>query len=117
MKTTIDLCDKESCLGSEIGLDARDDLTSPHLPSHEVFKMRRAIHPFREFGEVYRAAQLALKTARQVLSEAAVTSQHAQGDTEHPSPQCVKCGERVSIPCWYCIECEGTPSVSFIPIS
>ncbi|TBU25684.1 hypothetical protein BD311DRAFT_492317 [Dichomitus squalens] len=104
MKTTIDLCDKESCLASEIGLDARDDLTSPHLPSHEMFKMRRAIHPFREFGEMYRAAQSALKTARQVF--AATSAQQAGASVENGSPQCVKCGERASMPCWYCIECE-----------
>ena len=107
MKSTIDLCDKESCFTSEVGLDTRDDLTSPHLPSHDVFKIRAAIHPFREFGEVYRTAQGALKMVRELFSELASSEQDREGGVETQRPRCVNCRDRVSPPCWFCIECDG----------
>ena len=108
MKTTVDLCDKEQCLTSEVRLDVRDDLTSPHLPSHDILKLRTAIHPYREYGGVYRTAQSALKTVRQRFADLASSDGQSEGgESENKAPQCVKCGERTSPPCWYCIECEG----------
>ena len=107
MKTTVDLCSKEECLASEVGLDVRDDLTSPHLPSHDILKLRTAIHPYREYGQVYRTAQAALKSVRQRFAD--LPSSEGQGEVEEgkEAPTCVKCRERTSLPCWYCIECEG----------
>ena len=109
IKTTIDLCDKESCFTSEVGLDVRDDLTTPHLPSHDVFKIRRAIHPFRELGEVCQTAQDALKRVRGLLSGLKESDQRGQGSAESQWPRCVNCRGRVSSPCWFCIECKGKP--------
>ena len=109
MKTTVDLCDKEQCLNSEIRLDVRDDLTSPHLPSHDILKLRTAIHPYREYGEVYRTAQSALKTVRQRFADLASSDGQGEGGAGNEPPKCVKCSERTSPPCWYCIECEGKP--------
>ncbi|TBU21891.1 hypothetical protein BD311DRAFT_869699 [Dichomitus squalens] len=99
MKDSIDLCDKEKCSASEV---RREDLTSPHLPSHDILKLRAAIHPFREFGKVYRDAQEALKMAREFFAEAANSDEGAEGE----QPQCVQCRDRVTLPCWLCIECE-----------
>ncbi|KAI1785580.1 hypothetical protein LXA43DRAFT_1037408 [Ganoderma leucocontextum] len=106
MKTTVDLCDKEECLMSEIRLDVRDDLTSPHLPSHDILKLRAAIHPYREYGEVYRTAQFALKTVRQIFADLASSDGPSEGAVGKQPPKCIKCGECTSPPCWYCIECE-----------
>lgn len=128
-KTTIDLCDKPDCCNKEVGLDVRDDLTSPHLPTHDLFKVRTAIHPIREFGQAHRAALLALKAARQMLSSARDAEQLSRDGqkTEHEAPPtvggddmvsprsqdtihmptCSRCSDRIHPPCWYCIECKG----------
>ncbi|RPD55866.1 hypothetical protein L227DRAFT_579346 [Lentinus tigrinus ALCF2SS1-6] len=128
-QTTIDLCDKPECCDKEVGTDVRDDLTSPHLPTHDLFKVRTAIHPFREFGHAHRAALLALKTARQTLSDAWDAERRSQdmraaqhstpGEADDDTaaagvkpenipvvPTCSRCGDRIGTPCWYCIECE-----------
>ncbi|RPD56321.1 hypothetical protein L226DRAFT_469232 [Lentinus tigrinus ALCF2SS1-7] len=121
-KFTIDLCDKPECCDKEIGTDVRDDLTSPHLPTHDLFKVRTAIHPFREFGQAHRAALMALKMARRTLSDAwdvrtaeRSTPQKADDDTaaagKKPEnvprvPTCSRCGDKIGTPCWYCIECK-----------
>ncbi|PIL29961.1 hypothetical protein GSI_07872 [Ganoderma sinense ZZ0214-1] len=105
MKTTVDLCSKEECLMSEVRLDVRDDLTSPHLPTHDLLKLRTAIHPLREYGQVYRTAQFALKAVRQRFAHLA-SSEESESEGEEKPPTCVKCGERTSPPCWYCIECD-----------
>ncbi len=120
VKSTVDLCDKPECCAQEIGTDLRDDLVTPHLPSHDVFKVRAAIHPFMEFGTAHRAAMEALKTARKIMEDAgdhqplsarteAVAATEIQPEQPRKSPKCAKCGDPVSQPCWYCVDCRGTP--------
>ncbi|KAI0353281.1 hypothetical protein OH77DRAFT_1407600 [Trametes cingulata] len=129
IRTTIDLCGKAECLTATIGPDRRDDLVSPHIPSHRVLKVRRVVHRHREFGKTYRAAQAALARAEEALADAAdvLASQafhhhrrgHSRGLSEHSMSahvkteqlvsreiSCVGCDTRVTRPCWYCIECD-----------
>ncbi|RPD59328.1 hypothetical protein L226DRAFT_314748 [Lentinus tigrinus ALCF2SS1-7] len=116
IKFTVDLCDKPECCAAVIGTDARDDLATPHLPSHDMFKVRTAIHPIREFGPAHEAAMKALKVARKILEDAIQPEEESSeanaktttAVTEQPQkrPICAKCGGVVSQPCWYCIECR-----------
>ncbi|RDX51421.1 hypothetical protein OH76DRAFT_1481353 [Lentinus brumalis] len=123
VKSTVDLCDKPECCAQEIGTDLRDDLVTPHLPSHDVFKVRAAIHPFMEFGSAHRAAMEALKTARKIMEDAgdhqplsapteAVAATEIQPEQPRKSPKCAKCGDPVSQPCWYCVDCRDSESGS-----
>ena len=105
MKDSVDLCDKKRCLTLVAGLEVRDDCLSPHLPSHDVLKLRTAIHPFREFGEVYRKAQSAVKTVRGIFADLAIEGERRRAGKQ--PPKCVKCHQIVTLPCWYCAECRG----------
>ncbi|KAI9062327.1 hypothetical protein FKP32DRAFT_1612624 [Trametes sanguinea] len=120
IRTTVDLCDKPSCREATVGPDRRDDLLSPHLPSHRILKVRRVIHRHREFGKTYRAAQAALIRAEEALADAdeIVVAHTPTGHGRSLSARvrtealvtrelsCVGCKTIVSRPCWYCIECE-----------
>ncbi|KAI0653783.1 hypothetical protein C8Q70DRAFT_1059002 [Cubamyces menziesii] len=120
IRTTVDLCDKPACRDAIVGPDRRDDLVSPHLPSHRILKVRRVIHRHREFGKTYRAAQAALIRAEEAFSDAddIVCSYSPHGHSRSLSARirveqlvirelsCAGCQERVSRPCWYCIECD-----------
>lgn len=108
-KTTVDLCGRNECLTSEMRLDVRGNLVSFHLPSHEILKLPTAIHPYREYRLVYHTAPKALARVHQLFAGSVSTDAQREGGTgtaNRPST-CVKCGERTSPPCWYCIECEG----------
>ncbi|KAL7286008.1 hypothetical protein ACG7TL_001125 [Trametes sanguinea] len=120
IRTTVDLCDKPSCREATVGPDRRDDLVSPHLPSHRILEVRRVIHRHREFGKTYRAAQAALIRAEEALADAddVVVAHTPTGHGRSLSARirtealvarelsCVGCKTRVSRPCWYCIECD-----------
>lgn len=106
MKDSVDFCDNQRCLNLVLGVEANDDCASPHLPSHDILKLRTAIHPYREFGEVYRAAQSALKRVRGMFADLAPQGGRVR-DARAPLPQCLKCSSPVSLPCWYCVECKG----------
>ncbi|KAI1785559.1 hypothetical protein LXA43DRAFT_1115141, partial [Ganoderma leucocontextum] len=121
-RDTLDLCDKAECLAAVVGPDRRADLHSPHLPSHRPLKVRKVVHRHREFGGTYRAAHDALMRAEEALSDAStvqdsqdlgssVEGRHPETRAERivrPELSCIGCRARVSRPCWYCVECEGT---------
>ncbi|KAI0770883.1 hypothetical protein BD413DRAFT_613421 [Trametes elegans] len=122
IRTTVDLCERHDCREATIGPDRRDDLISPHLPSHRVLKVRRVVHRHREFGATYRAAQAALIRAEEALNDADefASSQTPHGHSRRPSAvvtkteelvnrelSCAGCRAVVSRPCWYCVECDG----------
>ncbi|KAI8969692.1 hypothetical protein BD414DRAFT_518441 [Trametes punicea] len=127
IRTTVDLCDKPGCRDATVGPDRRDDLMSPHLPSHRILKLRRVIHRHREFGKTYRAAQAAHIRAEEALTDAEeVMAAHSlHGHFRSPSARtreemlvnrelsCVGCKSRVSRPCWYCIECDDETFICF----
>ncbi|KAF9654056.1 hypothetical protein BDM02DRAFT_1189800 [Thelephora ganbajun] len=95
-KTTVDLCSEPECLASTITLKYREDLTGPHRPNHSMLKVHRILFS-RETVRAERDTKEALEIARQTLSDL-----KAQGD---PMPQCTRCKETVSQPCWYCVDC------------
>lgn len=104
----INLCGKELCLGSDVNRKLHDseDMISPHLPSHDLMKVRTAmLDPNRESGEVYHMARSALEVVHQIFANES-TSPSTSGESTQ-SPTCVECGEQVSQPCWYCVECKG----------
>ncbi|KAI0683773.1 hypothetical protein C8T65DRAFT_749288 [Cerioporus squamosus] len=116
---TIDLCDKPECCAKVVGTDVRDDLVTPHLPSHDMFKVRIALHSIREFGPAHRAATEALKVARKILEDTvehdpssakpdAQAATETQPEPPRKPPSCVKCGDQVSQPCWFCIDCKDS---------
>jgi hypothetical protein len=60
---TVDLCDDPRCLKAEV---SRNDLPTPHLPTHDILKTRRVLQ-HREFGNVYRAAISSLRVSQEVM--------------------------------------------------
>ncbi len=62
---TFDFCDKPEC--SEQMVESRDDITSPHLPTHDFVKIRARSHYHRDIDYVLRKADAGLKRARELL--------------------------------------------------
>src|SRR5882724_13288253 len=60
---TVDLCEAPGCVAARI---EREDLTRPHLPTHDLMKVRRVVHT-REFGKADRAARQGLVKARAIF--------------------------------------------------
>ncbi|CCM04676.1 uncharacterized protein FIBRA_06862 [Fibroporia radiculosa] len=67
--STIDLCEDPRCATAQINQNRRNDLPSPHLPSHNVFKTRRMLY-LRNFGKVEVQVQDALRRAQADLEDA-----------------------------------------------
>ncbi|KAI1785889.1 hypothetical protein LXA43DRAFT_99677 [Ganoderma leucocontextum] len=65
---TFDFCDKPACVGCTI--ETRDDVKSPHLPSHDFVKIRTPILHHREIGKVLRNAKAGLERAKNLLEKA-----------------------------------------------
>ncbi|KAI1785867.1 hypothetical protein LXA43DRAFT_1099745 [Ganoderma leucocontextum] len=116
-RSTFDFCDKPECLGCTI--KTRDDITSPHLPTHDLVKASILYH--REIGKVLRNAKAGLERAQKLLqqqdeekdgseglvsfSEKKVTPEK-QETTMAFTVTCLRCdGLLRSRPCWYCIDC------------
>ncbi|KAM5533055.1 hypothetical protein V8D89_013270 [Ganoderma adspersum] len=58
---TFDFCDKPPCVGCTI--ETRDDISSPHLPTHDFVKLRAPIVHHREIGRVLRNAKAGIERA------------------------------------------------------
>ena len=117
MTDPINLCDKERCLTTVT--PAAHNRAFLHSPSHDILKLRTSIHPIREYGEVYRAAQSATERLRQIFADLPSTSRGSRkSESSMQFPQCVSChGSVKSLPCWYCIECEGmSSSILAVPV-
>ena len=97
-KTTLDLCSEPECLDSVITLDYRPDLKTPHTPNHNMLKVHRILFG-RDTARTERNAKDALGAARWTLSDLKAKKQ--------PTPDCVRCQNAVSLPCWYCVDCTG----------
>ncbi|OBZ66091.1 hypothetical protein A0H81_13971 [Grifola frondosa] len=86
-RMSVDFCDKPTCMSAEIHKDQRDDLESPHLPTHDVFKLRMNILQSREYGQNYRAARDALKKAKAAFEDSAeMEGEQAGTDGEDVEP-------------------------------
>ncbi|KAJ7701822.1 hypothetical protein B0H17DRAFT_1176328 [Mycena rosella] len=100
---TVDFCDTHGCTSVKI---VPTGMTRPHLPTHDILKLRRVVH-LRQFGKMYREAKRALAKARQLFpppeedADAASSEKHAA-----TSPKCAACNVHVTHPCWFCVQCE-----------
>lgn len=66
-RRTFDFCDKPECIASTI--KTGDDLSSAHLPTHDIVKIRSPILHDREIGKVLREAKAGLERAKNLLLE------------------------------------------------
>ncbi|KAJ7584946.1 hypothetical protein C8J56DRAFT_1053351 [Mycena floridula] len=105
---TIDFCEHPGCLSQWI---VCPHLAQPHLPSHDLLKIRRVVH-IRQFGKTYRDAKDALQQARSLLAFASQTNQQegdsSDSDEDMNEVTCGACKVLVSQPCWFCVHCEKT---------
>ncbi|KAI0767749.1 hypothetical protein C8Q74DRAFT_1318273 [Fomes fomentarius] len=126
-RSTFDFCDNPECVGAVVG--TRDDITSPHLPTHPMFKARTECHDFHDMGKILRTAESGLARAKKLLDGASTSPHQSEegqkaglktkllrdGDMSHltvsdseqevPILVCLSCSAPVSQPCWYCIDC------------
>ncbi|KAJ6610468.1 hypothetical protein B0H10DRAFT_411247 [Mycena sp. CBHHK59/15] len=73
---TVDFCETPICLTKRV---IRDDMQKPHLPHHDLMKVRRVVHT-RQFGKTYRDAKAALEQARTFFPTS--TAAGADSDSE-----------------------------------
>jgi hypothetical protein len=97
-KTTVDFCSEPECLNATVTLKKRKDLIAPHTPNHSMLKVHHVLFS-RDTGPAEKQAKDALEAARDTLSDL-----EAQGE---PMPPCAHCKEKVSQPCWYCVDCNS----------
>ena len=118
-RNTIDIC--RDCGGLEV-VRLSDNLR--HQPTHELLQVRRVvprkkIFPIRsqarrvsEYGKGLLRKRFKIvvddddhmSATDATISEAGLSRVH----TEVSIPSCAFCHAAVELPCWYCIECQGT---------
>ncbi|KAI0780323.1 hypothetical protein C8Q74DRAFT_1330835 [Fomes fomentarius] len=126
---TIDVCDDAMCVEAVIAVDG---LSDPHLPTHDVVKIRGPVQT-REIGRVLKTSKAALARARSLLDTALSletpsvplmphlhrhpgtgTGTHGGGlgaervRSYGPSTRlrCIRCFKAIRYPCWFCSECQ-----------
>ncbi|KAF8208355.1 hypothetical protein K438DRAFT_1813864 [Mycena galopus ATCC 62051] len=78
---TVDFCSTPGCIDNRV---TSDELQKPHLPHHDLMKVRRVVHR-RFFGQTYRDAKEALKQARAFFtspSDATAEEEEESSDSE-----------------------------------
>ncbi|OBZ66087.1 hypothetical protein A0H81_13974 [Grifola frondosa] len=111
---TVDLCDTAACMAASLGVALRqtETLRQPHLPTHQMVKVRAATHRQWDLVKVERAAWAALKRAVAAF-EGSTAEERKDTDSisphmkMSPCPTCVVCSAAVTRPCWYCIVCQS----------
>ncbi|KAJ7162329.1 hypothetical protein C8R46DRAFT_1283124 [Mycena filopes] len=158
--STVEFDAKESCVSCS-RLLGRDDLRTPHLPSHLLFKTRdmlflkdyfllktRAVNGATLGTRLYRQAQMSattttisttlvlgrassephvvdasstvvLDTVAPISASIVNESESTDSDDEEPETEvitlkCLICHERVSTPCWYCLDCRQESEDAFV---
>ncbi|KAJ7115777.1 hypothetical protein C8R44DRAFT_213727 [Mycena epipterygia] len=96
-----DFCDNPSCTSVKV---VPTGMTRPHLPTHDLLKLRRVVH-LRQFGKTYREAKRALAKARQLFPPPE-DEENAGSALETPAPRCAACDVPVTQLCWFCVQCE-----------
>ncbi|KAF8512136.1 hypothetical protein JB92DRAFT_3173674 [Gautieria morchelliformis] len=117
---TLDLCEDSECVGASI---EQDSLPAPHLPTHDVIKVRRFVH-IGHFGKLEREAVQALERVRLLLGTGDSASDLEKAyDNDYPSQgtqalpdrtsmklgsshHCTFCNIKITLPCWYYIHRE-----------
>ncbi|KAH9950295.1 hypothetical protein B0H21DRAFT_565923 [Amylocystis lapponica] len=87
----VDFCSDPKCTATIVDSSKREDLRSPHLPSHCLFRLRAVMH-YREVGKIVLGAREARQRAQAALKEG--------------THECVGCKNRVTMPCWFCSVCK-----------
>ena len=94
----VNLCSKPECVNSAVAFKDADGRM--HLPSHRMLKVHWNLFKFNGDTEwVENAAKGALESARDTLS--------GLKEERKPMPACVDCKVKISLPCWFCVECTG----------
>ncbi|KAF7294308.1 hypothetical protein HMN09_01159800 [Mycena chlorophos] len=97
---TVDFCNTLACTSAKV---IPTGLTKPHLPGHDVLKVRRVVH-IRNFGRTYRDAQAAYKRSREFFPDP--DDPHPHRVVKRP-PECRVCRRAVDgNKCWFCVHCE-----------
>ncbi|KAJ6458650.1 hypothetical protein C8R47DRAFT_995099, partial [Mycena vitilis] len=99
---TVDFCDNESCTSVKVVPTGLTTFQRPHLPTHDILKVRRVVH-IRQFGKTYRQAQEALKRARKFFADPEIDKRKSS----LPAPRCSVCRRHATQPCWFCVQCEA----------
>ncbi|KAJ7167639.1 hypothetical protein C8R46DRAFT_1093665 [Mycena filopes] len=100
---TVDFCDDPSCMAAKV---IPTGLTRPHIPTHDILKVRRVVH-VKQFGKTYREAQVALKKARAFFPDPEEASHPAGSPTAFlEPPRCSVCRRLATQPSWFCVHCE-----------
>ncbi|KAF8512112.1 hypothetical protein JB92DRAFT_2930249 [Gautieria morchelliformis] len=118
---TLDLCEDSECVAASI---EQDSLPTPHLPTHDVIKVRCFVHMVH-FGKLEREAVQALERVRVLLGTGDNASDLEEAyDNDYPSQvtqaapdrasmklgsshHCTFCNVKITPPCWYYIHGEG----------
>ena len=90
---TFDFCNKPACLETTV---KRDDVKSPHLPTHDLVKMRTAIMHYREIGKILRRSEAGLTRARAILRKASAASADTDTAGEDDTHNAVDPAERAA---------------------
>ena len=86
---TFDFCDKPTCATAVVKSGTRDDAVNPHLPTHDMLKIRTNILHHREIGKVLRNAKEGLKRAKTLLERAGKAGNASEIDgEEHQESAC-----------------------------
>ncbi|KAJ6570836.1 hypothetical protein DFH09DRAFT_1462750 [Mycena vulgaris] len=75
---TVDFCETNTCFANRM---MRSDMKKPHLPHHDLMKVRRVIH-WREFGRTYSNAKEALEHARKFFQSPSDATASKETDCE-----------------------------------
>ncbi|KAJ7057118.1 hypothetical protein C8F01DRAFT_1372414 [Mycena amicta] len=78
---TVDFDESPGCMADRV---MRDDMQRPHLPHHDLIKLRRVLH-IREFGKTFRNAKEALERARAVFKAAGPGIQEVDAESDSSS--------------------------------
>ncbi|KAH9838710.1 uncharacterized protein C8Q71DRAFT_752552 [Rhodofomes roseus] len=103
---TLDLCSDPRCLASTVTPTQRSDLASPHLPTHDIFQLRKTMY-MRERQQYDAQVREALRRSHATLDELdAPDSGPNTSSMVNRKLRCLGCEGGVKWPCWYCVECD-----------
>ncbi|KAI0042033.1 hypothetical protein FA95DRAFT_1610509 [Auriscalpium vulgare] len=81
---SLDLCDAETCVNSVVTVEKRDFLSTPHLPTHHVYKVRTTFLA-RQLGKLDRKAREGMKKV-EPLCVLLATRKAAAGEATAAAP-------------------------------
>lgn len=116
LTSPVDFCSNPACPSDTIRRGYRaGSLIRPHVPAHDVIKLRRDL-TYRHHIHMFIRAKDALTEARRSLSEPPNPEQKIDyscgANTTFTGANvsgalCLVCNRLIRLPCWYCLECTG----------